>query len=181
MEKETKDLYVFGYGMALLIPYLIFFHSLSLGFNPVSVLILLCGFAFVLWVTTKISELNPWVNGWVLAVEALAAIRMVQTHPSLLPGIFLCLAIVILLTTIIRVERLAPVYKTWMKIGHAISQVLTMLILGAMYYFVFTPMAIFFRITKKDYLTRTIDPNVSSYWIKRENKEFKPEQYTKQF
>lgn len=181
MEKETKDLYVFGYGMGLIIPYLIFFHSLSLGFSFLSVVILLSGFALVLWVTTKVCDFKPVTNSWIFVVQLLVAVQIIMGHPGVISLLLLCVAAAFLLTSIVRIENLNPVYKAWMKVGHAISQVLTKVILGFMYYFVFTPMAIFFKITKKDYLTRAIDPNVSSYWIKRENKEFKPEQYTKQF
>lgn len=181
MEKEKKDLCIFGFGMSLIIPYLVYFHSLSLGVHWYSVLVLLAGFSGVLWLTTKVASVPPKFNAWILAVQLLVAVHIIHVHEGVLSLVFLVIAAAFLLTSITRVEQLAPVYKVWMKIGHAISQVLTKVILGSMYYFVFTPMAIFFKITKKDYLTRTIDPAVSSYWIKRENKEFKPEQYTKQF
>ncbi|MBP9854895.1 MAG: hypothetical protein KBD53_08515 [Candidatus Omnitrophica bacterium] len=181
MTKEKKDLYVFGYGMSLIIPYLIFFRGYSFGFNLISVVTLLCGFAFVLWVTVKIAELNPKLNSWILIVHLLAAVRIIQTGSKLLPIIFLIIAAAFLFTSMINVQRLNPVYKTWMKVGHKISQVLTIIVLGILYYLVFSPTAIFLRLRKIDYLKRTIDLNISTYWIKREQKEFNKLQYTKQF
>ncbi|MGE0268877.1 MAG: SxtJ family membrane protein [Candidatus Omnitrophota bacterium] len=181
MEKEKKDLYVYGYGMSLIIPYLICFHSYKLGFSAVSVLILLAGFSGVLWVTTKTSELTPKANAWIFLVLIFTAFRIFQSHPTPLPMLFFCIAAAFLITTILNVDQLAPVYKVWMKGGHAISHVLTAVILGLMYYLVFTPVALFLKMAKKDYLTRALDPKADSYWIKREIKEFKQEHYTKQF
>ena len=42
------------------------------------------------------------------------------------------------------------------------------IVIGAMYYLVFTPIGLLFRLMGKDSLRLRFDPNAGSYWIPRE-------------
>lgn len=72
------------------------------------------------------------------------------------------------------------IYKIWMKFAHALGWVNTRIILTLVYFLIFTPLALFFKLIGKDPMGRQIEA-VDSYWIKREAKIFKPEDYRRQF
>ena len=66
-------------------------------------------------------------------------------------------------------------------IAKYIGWVNTRIILSIIYYFIFTPVAIFFRIIKNDFLERFWDARSPSYWIIRKDVEPKKESYERQF
>ncbi len=62
---------------------------------------------------------------------------------------------------------LAPVYRVWMKIGEVLGWINSHIILGIIFYGLFTPIALFFKVTKKDPMHRKLDPQKASYWEER--------------
>ena len=60
---------------------------------------------------------------------------------------------------------LQPVYRIWMKIGHAIGWVNTRIILGLIFYVLVLPMGLVMRLFGKDPMARKINKSVSSYRI----------------
>lgn len=77
-------------------------------------------------------------------------------------------------------KLLKALYKAWMKFAHALGWVNTRIILSLVYFLIFTPIALIFRLIGKDPLERRFEA-VDSYWIKREPKEFRQEDYRRQF
>lgn len=71
-------------------------------------------------------------------------------------------------------------YEAWMKFAHALGWVNTRIILSIVYFLIFTPLALIFRLIGKDPLERRFEA-VDSYWNKREAKEFRREDYRRQF
>ena len=60
---------------------------------------------------------------------------------------------------------LGILYRPWMAIGHRLGLINTKLILGLMFYLVFTPVALFLRLMGKDAMHRTLnDKSTASYW-----------------
>jgi hypothetical protein len=76
----------------------------------------------------------PWIVAGVLAVWALAA-----------------------------PDSLAPVYRNWMRLGLGLSRVTTPVVLGAVFFLVFLPVALVMRATGRDPMARRFDPSASSY------------------
>ncbi len=58
---------------------------------------------------------------------------------------------------------LAPVYKAWMKLGGILGFINTTIILTAVYFIIFTPVSLLFRIIGKDSMKRKYEPNSLSY------------------
>ncbi len=57
------------------------------------------------------------------------------------------------------------VYKPWMKVGHYLGLVNTKIILGLIFYFVFSPVALFFKLSGKDPMERRWKGGAeASYW-----------------
>lgn len=77
-------------------------------------------------------------------------------------------------------KLLKAFYNVWMKFAHALGWVNTKIILSIVYFLIFTPIALFFRLIGKDPMDRRFE-SVDSYWIKRETKVFDQEDYRRQF
>lgn len=77
-------------------------------------------------------------------------------------------------------KLLKAFYKSWMKFAHALGWVNTRIILTVVYLLVFTPVALIFKVIGKDPMERKIEKG-NSYWVKREQKEFRQEDYRRQF
>ncbi|MBZ0165600.1 MAG: hypothetical protein K8I00_02255 [Candidatus Omnitrophica bacterium] len=187
MNKDKQNLYVFGYGISLIIPFILLFRRVSpVHFSHVNkgwrILAFLVLFALLLWVLTRIKDLKPVCNIWILAVQAAVLSVLWEGGGIHFVSFFLMAgAIIFFIYTLIDVEQLRPVYDGWMWMAQKINLVMTTLVLGIMYYGVFTPVALFFRAVGKDHLEQGIDSQAESYWIQRPKKKFNPEQYTKQF
>lgn len=62
---------------------------------------------------------------------------------------------------------LAPFYRKWMTVASTIGRFQTKLLLSIVFYAIITPIALFFRIIRKDLLGVKTKPNIISYWKKR--------------
>ena len=72
---------------------------------------------------------------------------------------------IVLLPALLMPILLSPIYKIWMKIGHVLGWINTRIILGIIFFMVFTPVALVLLLLKKDPLKRTLNPNINSYRI----------------
>jgi len=61
-----------------------------------------------------------------------------------------------------------PLYIGMMILAWPIGMAVSMVLLALVYYGMFTPVAIFFRLTGRDPLARKLDPDAKSYWWVRE-------------
>jgi len=62
-----------------------------------------------------------------------------------------------------------PVYKIALLIAHALGWFNTRLFLSILFYLIFTPIALIFRLIGKDPLSRKFEKESSSYWIRRQS------------
>ena len=62
-----------------------------------------------------------------------------------------------------------PVYKIALLVAHALGWFNTRLFLSIIFYLIFTPIALVFRLFGKDPLARKFENENSSYWIARES------------
>jgi hypothetical protein len=84
-------------------------------------------------------------------------------------------AAVLIATGVVVPRVLVPVYYAWVRVGHVLGWVNTRILLGTLYYGLFTPIAAFFRLRGRDPLQRR--RREGSYWVRRTPK---PPDYTKQ-
>ena len=132
MDKEHKDLLVFGYGLGIIAAIFGVGGFFKHGLQPAVIVLMLCSIIFV-GVTTF-----DW-------------------------------------------QALRPGYKGWMKVAHLIGTVVTTLILAAVFFAVFTPVAIALKIAGKDHLARRVNRSAKSYWRARPVAESSRERYWQQF
>lgn len=63
---------------------------------------------------------------------------------------------------------ITKIFPTWIFIGTILGWINTRIILFALFFMVFTPVAIFRRIIGKDTLNQKLNPQADSYFIDRE-------------
>ena len=74
-----------------------------------------------------------------------------------------------------------PAYIVFSYIGLVLGWINTRLLLGIIFYLVFTPISLFFRLTGRDILERRFDKNAATYWKDKADAERGRERYLKQF
>ena len=62
---------------------------------------------------------------------------------------------------------LRPAYILWMILAFILAWINTRIILGVLFYLIFTPMGLIMRLFSKNLLEAKIDKDTQSYWIKR--------------
>ena len=97
------------------------------------------------WTFTGVFALGAFFYPWVLALAAATA-----------------------LVTLIRSQWLAPLNRAWMKFGAALHHVVSPLVLGAIFYGLFTPVGYAMRAFGRDAMKRRFEPKLPSYWERRD-------------
>ena len=82
--------------------------------------------------------------------------------------IFLTLASTFFLVLVTNAELLLPINKLWMHFGLLLNKIISPLILGAIYFGLFTPIAIYMRIIRRDEL-RLRTTKLPSMWKRRQD------------
>jgi hypothetical protein len=80
----------------------------------------------------------------------------------------LALAAVTALVTVTRDSWLAPLNRAWMRLGELLGRVVSPIVLGAIFFGVFTPVGWVMRLAGRDAMCRRFDPAAASYWVKRD-------------
>ena len=94
--------------------------------------------------------------------------------------IFGLLFIITSLITLFFPHVLAPFNKLWMKIGYIIGRVVSPIVMGLIYFLCFTPIALIFKLIKRDYLKLKYNSE-NSYWIIRQKPIIDPNSFKNQF
>lgn len=63
-----------------------------------------------------------------------------------------------------------PLYVGWMYAALPIGWTISHLLLGGIYYFIFTPVGLLMRLLRYDPMHRRFDRQSASYWIRRDNR-----------
>ena len=93
--------------------------------------------------------------------------------------IFTAVALVSLLVTLIKSDALLPLNKLWMRFGFLLGRIISPLVLGVIFFGLFTPIATLMRLSGRDELRLKLS-NKSSHWISR-SELIKSESFKNQF
>ena len=77
----------------------------------------------------------------------------------------LTLSVMLVLGGVLIPRLLLPLYRGWMALGGVLGWVNTRIILGVMFFVVFTPIGIFKRLFGSDAMSRRFDPDADSYRV----------------
>ena len=93
--------------------------------------------------------------------------------------VFVAAASILLLITLIKADALLPLNKLWMRFGLLIGMIVSPIVLGIIFFILFTPTALFMRLSGRDEL-RLKFIQKASHWISR-NEPIKAESFKDQF
>jgi hypothetical protein len=62
---------------------------------------------------------------------------------------------------------LHPLNVAWMKFGGLLHRIVSPIVLGVIFFGVFTPVALIFKLRGRDALSRKFEPSQPSYWLHR--------------
>ncbi|MBF0286377.1 MAG: sxtJ [SAR324 cluster bacterium] len=77
----------------------------------------------------------------------------------------------LLLAAVVWPNILAPIHYVWIKIGDGLGWINSRIILGIIFYTIFTPTGLIMRLFGKDPLHKKPDPDKESYWSIREQRD----------
>jgi hypothetical protein len=80
----------------------------------------------------------------------------------------LAVAALIALVTATRDSWLAPFNRAWMALGELLGRVVSPVVLGVIFFGVFTPVGALMRRFGRDAMCRKLDASARSYWVKRD-------------
>jgi hypothetical protein len=96
------------------------------------------------WTFSGIFLLIAFFQPWLLAAAALTAA-----------------------VTLYRAHWLAPAKRAWMKLGELMHHVVSPVVMGLIFFAVFTPVGIVMRLFGRDAMNRAWDPSARTYWTGR--------------
>ncbi len=80
----------------------------------------------------------------------------------------LALAALTASVTLIRDTWLTPLNRAWMKLGELMGRVVSPIVLGIIFFGVFTPVGVVMRLCGRDAMARCFEPGLKTYWLKRD-------------
>ena len=92
---------------------------------------------------------------------------------------FIVAALIFLLVTIVKSDALLPLNKLWMRLGLLLGMIVSPIVIGVIFFGLFTPTAIVMRLSGRDEL-RLKFTQKSSHWISR-GEAIKSESFKHQF
>ncbi len=90
------------------------------------------------------------------------------------------IALSFMLIAIFAPVLLKYLYILWMKLAYILSWVNIRLLLGIIFYFVFSPVGLFMRLFRIDLLERNSGPLIDSYWKPKAREKSLPADYHRQ-
>ena len=112
-------------------------------------------------------------------VFAVAAAYLLSSTNMTWAYIFASASILFLVVTVAKADILLPLNKLWMRFGLLLGMVVSPIVLGIIYFGMFTPIAFVMRLSGRDEL-RLKFRNEASHWISR-SEPIKSESFKNQF
>jgi len=90
------------------------------------------------------------------------------------------IALLFLLTTFLKADLLLPINRVWMRFGLLLGKIVNPIVLGCIYFLLFTPISLLMRLFRRDELRLKL-VNRSSHWKERDMKKDGMDGLKKQF
>jgi len=92
---------------------------------------------------------------------------------------FVAIVLILLTVTVLKADLLLPLNKLWMRFGFLLGMIVSPIILGLIFFGLFTPISLFMRLVGRDELRVKLKYK-RSHWIKR-NEPIKAQSFKQQF
>jgi len=109
-----------------------------------------------------------------IAIIVLVWKKEVHSHLLVISAVFFLFAFTV-------PKALKPIYAVWMPIALTIGWVITRIILGVLFFLVFTPIGLIMKAFNKTPLELKINKKANSYWAEKEGAKFDKKSYENQF
>ena len=86
---------------------------------------------------------------------------------TLISVITLTTGLISLTLSYLKPDLLLPVNKAWMTLGYLLGYIVSPIVIGSIFFVIFTPIGIFLKIIGRDEL-KLLNKNSDSYWRKRQ-------------
>ncbi|MEM1190621.1 MAG: SxtJ family membrane protein [Pseudomonadota bacterium] len=73
--------------------------------------------------------------------------------------------------SVARPQSLVPLYRGWLRLGHALGAISSRVILTTLFFVIFLPAGLVMRLLGRDPLRRRFDPSTESYLEKSESRD----------
>src|SRR5262245_44941360 len=91
------------------------------------------------------------------------------------------LSVLFLAVTVVRADWLLPLNRVWMRFGLLLNAIVSPIVLGVLFFGVFTPVGLVMRALHRDPMRRKWDDGARSYWMTRDPPGPSPESLRDQF
>lgn len=106
--------------------------------------------------------------GWTFTGVFVAAGAYGALRGGVEPTALLVLALATAIVTIAKDSWLTPLNRGWMKLGELLGRVVSPIVLGAVFFGLFTPVGLLMRAFGRDAMRRRFEPAARSYWLERD-------------
>jgi hypothetical protein len=113
--------------------------------------------------TEKPPPSNRTIGLLFTGVSALASVSLWR-HSSIWLPLPVTLAGLFLLTSFAAPGVLTPLNRAWMGLAALLHAISSPIILGVLFFLLFTPVALFMKLKRRDAMTRRFDRSLTSYW-----------------
>ena len=90
------------------------------------------------------------------------------------------LGILFLITTLLKADILLPLNKLWMRLGFLLGIIISPIVVGVIFFGLYTPISLTMRFFGRDYLRLRLTQK-SSHWIIRETNQIQSNDFKNQF
>src|SRR6266699_3854776 len=116
---------------------------------------------------TTLKTLRQFAGAWLVFVSALGAHQWLAKSHERTGQVLIAAGLVIGLLGLIKPVAIRWLFVTAMLLTFPIGWVVSQLVLAILFYFVLTPMAVFFRGRGRDRLARKPAPDRASFWTEK--------------
>jgi len=111
---------------------------------------------------------------------AIVAVYFYYSKSIFWANLFVAISSIFLLIVVIKSDILLPLNKLWMRFGFLLGAIVSPIILGIIFFGIFTPFAMIMRLFGRDELNLKFNQK-QSHWISRKESSVKTESFKYQF
>lgn len=130
--------------------------------------------------TATRSTLRQFAALWLVLFSVLAAMAATRHHSPAAAWLFVVLAMAVGPIGLLKPEAIRPLFTGLIRLTQPIGWVMSRILLAALLYGLFTPVALFFRAIGRDSMNRRFDRNRDTYWAPKKM-PVDPRRYLRQY
>jgi hypothetical protein len=119
------------------------------------------------WTPTP-RTLRQFAGLWIFCFAGLACWHGLVRGHSGLGAAFVILAVTVGPLGLVKPTVVRPIFVGWMVVVFPVGWMVSRLALAVLFYGVFTPVALLFRLVGRDALCRSYQPQMGTYWTRRQ-------------